>query len=314
MNSRVIEKNRPPDDPPEKRQKIMGELEAALEGALTCCLPQDRFTVWQAARYSVFAGGKRVRPELMFRSYSLFHECLPEEVFAFAASLEMIHTYSLIHDDLPSMDDDDYRRGRPSCHIVYGEATAILAGDLLLNRAFEIMLQAYDKNPSEGALKAFRALATASGGEGMILGQNLDLALECAEPDRVCLADVRTMADLKTARLIRAALMIGGYLAQAPAEAMELLSEAGTAIGLAFQIKDDILDCVSIRDKLGKTPNKDANAGKKTYVTVAGLEGALAAHDEEAGRAFRAIETLDSKGFRAQSLDTFARQLIERTS
>jgi geranylgeranyl diphosphate synthase type II len=294
-------------------QIMMQELECVLERALTPCLPKDSHAVWQAARYSVFAGGKRVRPELMLRSCHIFGDCLPEVVLPFAASLEMIHTYSLIHDDLPSMDDDDFRRGRPSCHIVYGQATAILAGDLLVNRAFETMLRAYANNPFPGALKAVCELGAAGGGEGMILGQDLDLALESADIESVCLADVRTMAELKTARLIQAALMMGGYLAQAPSDALELLSAAGNAIGLAFQIKDDILDCMSIRDELGKTPHKDAKAGKKTYVTVAGLEEASAAHDDEVRLAFSAIEALDRKGYRTEPLFAFTRRLIERT-
>ncbi len=224
----------------------------------------------------------------------------------------MVHTYSLIHDDLPSMDNDDFRRGRPSCHRVYGEARAILAGDLLLNRAYELMARISSENPRPGVLRAMRILAEAAGGEGMILGQDRDLALEAMPAESVDISDVLRMSELKTSCLIRAALLMGGSLADADQEIMEALARAGTLAGLAFQIKDDILDCVSNRDTLGKTPRKDQLAGKKTFVAMAGLEGAALLLDDQAAGFARALGKLKDRGCQTASLERLMRDCLER--
>lgn len=267
--------------------------------------------VWEAARYSLLAGGKRVRPRLLFAAGSLLGP-LPPEGLPLAAALEMVHTYSLIHDDLPSMDNDDYRRGRPACHRVYGEARAILAGDLLLNRAYELMLGLGQEKPRDGVLRAARILAEAAGGEGMILGQDKDLALEEMSAESVDLSDVLLMAELKTSRLIRAALLMGGSLADAGEAVMEQLALAGTAAGIAFQIKDDILDCVSNRDTLGKTPHKDQEAGKKTFVSTAGIKGASALLGDKAAEIASVLGKLKGMGCETSSLESLMRYLLER--
>ena len=269
--------------------------------------------VWLAARYSLLGSGKRVRPELLFRTCLMFNDSVPKEAVAFSASLEMIHSYSLIHDDLPAMDDDDFRRGRPSCHMVYGEATAILAGDLLLNRAYENMLSSIQEEPSSAVLSAMRELAQAAGGEGMILGQDRDLAMEDPAFGRASPSDVIKMAELKTARLIRAAVLMGGHLSDVPSDVLALLSEIGHAAGLSFQIKDDILDCVSNRDTLGKTPHKDEVAGKKTFVTVSGMQGALTALASETAKLEAGFERLKERGYHVSPLLDYLRGLVERT-
>ena len=301
-------------NPPAKAiavQEAREALEVFLEKTLSPGSLSDH-PVWQAARYSLLAGGKRIRPLLLFRTCLLFEDRLAPAALPLAASLEMIHSYSLIHDDLPAMDDDDFRRGRPSCHKVYGEGVAILAGDLLLNGAYEVMLSAYDQDPQLGIFQAMAELASAAGGRGMILGQDRDLAMEIEAFDQVSLEEVRSMAMLKTSRLIRAALRMGGHLAGAPAQALLLLSRMGDSLGLAFQIRDDILDCISSRDKLGKTPNKDAAAGKKTFVTLAGLEGARVALKDEIAIMESTIDQLEEMGYDVAPLADYAHQLIER--
>lgn len=286
------------------------QLEAFLDGELSPTL-SGSYPVWEAARYSLLAGGKRVRPRLLFAAGALLGP-LPKEALPFAAALEMVHTYSLIHDDLPSMDNDDYRRGRPACHIVYGEATAILAGDLLLNRAYELMIRIGRENPLPGVLRAMQVLGEAAGGEGMILGQDRDLALEEMPGERVDISDVLWMSELKTSCLIRVALLMGGCLATAGDGVMDQLALAGTAAGIAFQIKDDILDCVSNRDTLGKTPKKDQLAGKKTFVTMVGLEGATALLGQKASEVDDALDNLKAMACNTASLESLMRALLER--
>ncbi len=269
------------------------------------------YPVWEAARYSLLGGGKRVRPRLLVAACELAASP-PRAALPFAAALEMIHTYSLIHDDLPAMDDDDFRRGQASCHKAFGEATAILAGDLLLNRACELMIRVCLENPEGPCLKAMGILMEASGGVGMILGQDRDLALERSPEKEVELADVLWMAELKTSRLIRAALLMGGWLADLDQEVLDLLGTMGTSLGLAFQIKDDILDCVSSRDTLGKTPLKDQGAGKKTFVTLAGLESARTLLDEKENQVLRILDQLEAKGLKTGPLAGLVAYLTER--
>lgn len=296
--------------------KTLLNWKEALESALDQAAKAEGFeksAVWLAARYSLLGGGKRVRPELLLRTCLLFDDKLPENAMSFAVAVEMIHTYSLIHDDLPAMDDDDFRRGRPSCHKVYGEATAILAGDLLLNRAYELMLSAVEEHASKGALFAMRELAQAAGGEGMILGQDRDLAMEDPSFGRASVSDVRRMAELKTARLIRAAILMGAHLSEAADHVVDILTHIGDAAGLSFQIKDDILDCVASRETLGKTPRKDEAAGKMTFVTVSSMEGALTALESESMKVEAGFDKLLALGYQAAPLRELTRQLIERT-
>ncbi|HHX29968.1 MAG TPA: polyprenyl synthetase family protein [Clostridiaceae bacterium] len=298
---------------PEGQQAMDQYLAKLEEELLLRTNPPDLkdHPVWQAAAYSIRAGGKRIRPELLFRTLLLLGQEPDETATAFAAALEMVHTYSLIHDDLPAMDDDDFRRGQPACHIRFGEARAILAGDLLLNLAYETMLEMGKENT--GAPGAMQALAYAAGGRGMILGQDRDLQMEKKKPEEISLSDVYGMAEKKTGCLIEAAFLMAGHLAGAPDEVIRELSVLGLSAGLVFQIRDDILDQEASLDTLGKTPDKDARSGKKTFVTVGGLEGARRALDTEAGKIQEALWNLSKLGYDISGLKDYLDRLAERT-
>ncbi|MHC4916582.1 MAG: polyprenyl synthetase family protein [Planctomycetota bacterium] len=221
-----------------------------------------------AVEHSLFAGGKRLRPALCLGAAELVGG-ERKDVLPGACALEMIHTYSLIHDDLPSMDNDDLRRGKPTCHITYGEATAILAGDALLTDAFGVLTAS--GADSARVRKAVEVLAAAAGAEGMVGGQQLDLDGEGTEPT---VERANAIHEKKTAALIRAAVMVGAALAGAGSYESEALSEYGHSLGLAFQVADDILDHTSTAEEMGKSPGKDADQGKLTYVAAVGLEEA----------------------------------------
>jgi len=250
----------------ETMERYGAMVEAALEGFLpaeTC--RQSR--IFEACRYSLMAGGKRIRPMLLLEFYRLCGG-KPEEALPFACGLEMIHTYSLIHDDLPCMDDDDYRRGRLSNHKVYGEAMATLAGDALLNRAFEIMMM-QTVVPAERAMAAVACISRCSGVYGMIGGQVQDLALEGKQATD---AQLREMVGLKTGALIRAACVCGCLLAGGTAQQITAAEAYANAIGLAFQIQDDILDVTGDQAELGKAIGSDEANEKSTFVSLYGLE------------------------------------------
>ena len=230
-------------------------------------------TIIDAMSYSVRAGGKRLRQMLMEASYQMFGGT-GEEIDAFMAAIEMIHTYSLVHDDLPAMDNDLYRRGKKTTHAVYGEAMGILAGDALLNYAFEIVSDALIRGGGDIRLaKAFAVLAKKAGIYGMIGGQVVDVESEKKgqQIDRGCLDFIYR---LKTGALLEASLMIGAILAGATDEEVALMEAAGTKLGLAFQIQDDILDVTSTLEVLGKPIGSDERNGKATYVAFEGLESA----------------------------------------
>lgn len=289
----------------------METFETCLEALLSPTDVGDD-VVWRAARYSLLGGGKRVRPQLLLRAYATFKDAPTETVLRFAAALEMVHTYSLIHDDLPAMDDDDTRRGKPACHIAFGEATAILAGDLLLTRAFETLLEAYADDPNPGALRAMHTLARAAGGRGMILGQSLDLSMEASSAD-VPLDRVHRMASLKTACLIRAAVTMGAHLANAPDAAVRCMDRYGEAIGVAFQAQDDRLDVTSSKAELGKSIRKDERDDKKTFVTVAGMAATTDILDRLTADAFDALHALERAGHDPRPLSEYTQTLLERT-
>jgi geranylgeranyl diphosphate synthase type II len=260
----------------------------------------------EAMRYSLLGGGKRLRPVLCL--------CAGEALGAsesvllpVAAALEMIHTYSLIHDDLPAMDDDDLRRGRPTCHRAFDEATAILAGDALLTRAFGLVSEA--RLPAVSALAVVRTLASAAGaGTGMVGGQALDLASEGAA---VTIADVERIHRAKTGALLRASVVCGGLAAGGSPDAMDAFSHFGDAIGLAFQIVDDLLDRTAGAAALGKTPGKDEAARKATFPAVLGV----AASEEKARELLaEACAALAPLGERAARLTQLARFVVERGS
>lgn len=230
--------------------------------------------VIEAANYSVEAGGKRVRPLIMLETYKLFGGDNESEVYPFMAALECIHSYSLVHDDLPAMDNDDYRRGRLTTHKKYGEDFGILAGDALLNYAYEIMLSSITKLTADKVVKAVRAaqiIAYKAGIYGMVGGQSLDVWLTDKSMDD---KQLDFIFNLKTGALIEAAFMAGAVLAGADEGAVADIEKAGNKVGVAFQIKDDILDVTSTQEKLGKPVFSDEKNNKTTYVTLYGMDKA----------------------------------------
>ena len=237
------------------------------------------------------AGGKRLRPMLMKESYALFGG-EGEIIEPFMAAIEMIHTYSLVHDDLPAMDNDEYRRGRKTTHVVYGEDMGILAGDALLNYAFETACRAFDIAPEESGRigQALKILAGKAGIYGMIGGQVVDVK----ESGHILTGEMLDFIyRLKTGALIESSMMIGAVLAGAGAEDTEKMEQIARGIGLAFQIQDDILDVTSTTEVLGKPVHSDEKNEKTTYVTWKGLEGArqeVARMTEEAVRTLRTIQ------------------------
>ena len=243
-------------------------VNAALEIHLPAESTEPR-TLHRAMRYSVFAGGKRIRPALVIAAADL-HGGQRDAVLPAACAMEMIHTYSLIHDDLPAMDDDDLRRGRPSCHKAFDEATAILAGDALLTHAF-LILARQDAPAPERLLRQISILAEAAGTGGMIGGQMADLESEGRD---VKLATVERIHLLKTAALISASLTMGAVMAGASGADLERIERFGRRIGLLFQITDDILDRTGDPERLGKTVGKDEAQGKATYPAAAGMKEA----------------------------------------
>jgi len=224
----------------------------------------------QAMAYSLFAGGKRLRPAMVVAARELFDGSGADPMPA-ACALEFIHTYSLIHDDLPAMDDDDLRRGRPTNHKRFGEALAILAGDGLLTEAFGLLARHYPDHPA--AIELVAELAAAAGAAGMVGGQVLDVNQTGRRLDR---AGLETIHRLKTAALMVAAVRCGGLLGGADEAALADLTAFGRAVGLAFQVADDVLDVVGESAQIGKTAGKDAAQGKNTYVGLLGLAGARA--------------------------------------
>ncbi len=251
--------------------EVRGRVDAVLEQWIDA---QDVAVELQAAmRYSVFIGGKRVRPLLVFAAAEAVG-CDDALVEAAAAAVECVHAYSLIHDDLPAMDDDALRRGQPTCHIRFDEATAILAGDALQALAFDGLLAAGRARP-EQALTMGLELARASGARGMVAGQQLDLEAEAGRQPAT-LACLERIHAHKTGALIRAAVRLGGLAGQANTDQMAALDLYANALGLAFQVQDDILDVTSATDVLGKTQGADIARGKMTYVSLLGLSEAKA--------------------------------------
>ena len=285
----------------EEITKRASDIETRIKGFLPEQYEYQK-TIVEAMSYSVLAGGKRLRPMLMEASYQMFGG-EGEELDAFMAAIEMIHTYSLVHDDLPAMDNDLYRRGKKTTHAVYGEAMVVLAGDALLNFAFETVADAMVRSAGDMRVaKAFAVLAKKAGIYGMIGGQVVDVESEKKgqQIDRDCLDFIYR---LKTGALIEASLMIGAILAGASEEEVSLMEEAGTKLGLAFQIQDDILDVTSSLEVLGKPIGSDARNEKATYVAFEGLEKA-GAEVERLSR--EAVAILD--GFKREH--TFLRELF----
>ena len=258
-----------------------------------CFLDREpREMLYDAMRYSLLAGGKRLRPVLVLEACRLCGGDT-EAALPFAGAIEMVHTYSLIHDDLPCMDDDDLRRGRPTNHKVYGEATAVLAGDALLTAAFETMLAPGQPLPPERLTAAAGILARAAGGEGMVGGQILDMA---GEERSLALAEVEELQRLKTGALITAALEMGWAVAGGTEAQREALRTYGARLGLAFQIQDDILDVVGDQAALGKPVGSDARSGKTTFVTLKGVEACRELVDRLSRQAAEALAPFGDEG------------------
>lgn len=276
--------------------KHLEEIQEKIEEILIKYLPQvhsdENKTGVEAARYSFLNGGKRLRPILMYAAYQLMAKDHEEDIiYPYMAAIEMIHTYSLIHDDLPAMDNDDLRRGKPTCHIVYGEANGILAGDTLLNAAYETLFltlnQGVKANASYAQIKrgieAASILSRYSGIEGMIGGQISDVAHE--EDPNVSIESLLYIHEHKTAALIKACLEAGCVLAGGTKKDQENFSQIGQDLGLAFQIQDDILDCNSTEQVLGKPIGSDQKNGKMTFISFYGEQEA----SKEVSRRFEQI-------------------------
>ena len=246
-----------------------------------------------AMLYSLMAGGKRVRPVLLLETCRM---CGGDITLAlpFACAVEMVHTYSLIHDDLPCMDDDDLRRGKPTNHKVYGEATAVLAGDGLLTAAFEVMLEEGKSLPAERVLAAAACLGKAAGGRGMVGGQTLDMA---AEGHMLTVDELKELYGLKTGALIAAAAEMGCILAGGTQEQQEAVVRYAQKIGLAFQVQDDVLDVEGDETKLGKPIGSDMRSEKNTYVTLKGLESCKELIEQLTDQALEALEGFEESDF-----------------
>jgi farnesyl diphosphate synthase len=261
--------------------------------------------LWRAMRYAALGAGKRLRPFLLIETAGIFG-ISPENALPAAGALECIHCYSLVHDDLPAMDDDDLRRGRPTVHRHFDEATAILAGDSLLTLAFEILSAQETHGDPAVRLELVQALAKASGADGMAGGQMLDLTAEVAPAN---LEDIRLIQSLKTGCLITHACQAGAILGHASVEQTAQLIAYAENIGLAFQIADDLLDHESSSDTIGKATQKDSKAGKATFVSLLGAKEARALAQRMVDQA---IEAVSGFGAKAGMLTTAAQFAISR--
>jgi len=278
--------------------------DAALERLLPPAAEHPAI-IHRAMRHSVFAGGKRLRPILAIEGARLIVGALPEGVEELGAALEMLHTYSLIHDDLPALDNDDLRRGQPTCHKAFGEAMAILAGDALQTRAYEVLARL--RSPTERRVRIIEEIARAAGTiEGMIGGQVMDLEAEHTRADAATLEYIHRS---KTAALITASVVSGGIYAGGSDADIEKLRQFGRAVGVAFQIADDVLDVTQSSEQLGKTAGKDVASEKVTYPALFGIEESLRKADSLVDSGCAA---LDSFGSRAETLKALARFLVER--
>ena len=302
---------------------ILRQGQQAADEALERLLPpgtQYPPSIHRAMRHSVFAGGTRLRPILCMEAARMVYAApadtktasagdpsggLPPGIAELGAAVEMLHTYSLIHDDLPALDNDDLRRGRPTCHVAFGEATAILAGDALQTYAYEVLARL--ECAAESRVRIIEEIAHATGTiDGMIGGQVLDLEAEHTKPDAKTLEYIHRS---KTGALITASLISGCIYANATATELQRVREFGRAAGLAFQIADDILDVTQTSEQLGKTAGKDLAVEKVTYPSLYGLEKSMRMADQLIAQACAA---LDSFGARADTLEAIARYLVER--
>jgi len=270
-------------------------------------LPHQEQPLIQAMKYGLLLGGKRVRPFLVYITGQMLG-CKPEDLDTPASAIECVHAYSLIHDDLPAMDDDNLRRGQPTCHIKFDEATAILTGDALQTLAFSILAEGeLNPNAESQRIKMVQALAQASGASGMCLGQALDLG---AENRLVSLAKLEEIHSNKTGALINCAVKLGALAAgEKGLDVLPQLERYSKSIGLAFQVQDDILDIISDTETLGKPQGSDQELNKSTYPSLLGLEGAM---DKAHALLQEALQALEAIPYNTQLLEEFARYVIER--
>jgi len=293
------------------------EKKKAVDDYLESAIPSDSVplrNLHRAMRYSLFAGGKRIRPILAIAAYEAVGDRsrtrlpITQAVVPVASSLELIHTYSLIHDDLPAMDNDDYRRGKPTNHKVFGEAVAILAGDAMLTLAFELLSQSRLMRvvPPKTLIQITQELAKGAGHVGMIGGQVADIE---SEGKKVSQTDLEYIHFHKTAALIRTAIRIGGLLAGASKAKLAALTQYGEDIGLAFQIVDDVLDVVGTKEEMGKDVRSDSARNKKTYPAFFGVERSKQKADELMRRSIKSLERFGKK---AEPLKEIARYVVER--
>ena len=288
--------------------EILQQGQGIADAALDRLIPLETthpVSIHKAMRHSVFAGGKRLRPILCIEAGRMVAGSLPEGIEELGAALEMLHTYSLIHDDLPALDNDDLRRGRPTCHKVFGEAIAILAGDALQTQAYEVLSRL--KCPPESRVRIIEEIARGTGTiDGMIGGQVVDLEAEHSKPTAEMLEYIHRS---KTAALITASLVSGGLYGGAKESQVSKLRAFGLSIGLAFQIVDDILDVTQTSEQLGKTAGKDTASEKATYPAMFGIEKSRQKADDLVNDAFSQLESFGSS---AETLKDLARFLIER--
>lgn len=269
--------------------------------------PSFQKTIYDAMEYSVMAGGKRLRPMMMYQAYKMFGGEDKELIEPFMAAIEMIHTYSLVHDDLPAMDNDTYRRGRKTTHVVYGEDMGILAGDALLNFAYETAIKgASAAKAAKNAINALAILSKKAGIMGMVGGQVVDIELTGKKLDEERLDFI---FKLKTGALLEASLMVGAALAGADEKYIELMEQAGLNIGMAFQIQDDILDVTSTTEELGKPVHSDEKNDKTTYVSLYGLEKS---HEDVEKYSKKALSIMEELPYENQFLYTLIEKLINR--
>ena len=260
--------------------------------------------IYDSASYSLNIGGKRIRPMLMLLTYNMYKKNW-REILEFSSAIEMIHTYSLIHDDLPCMDDDDLRRGKPTNHKVYGENIAVLAGDALLNEAMNLMMKCAIRD-GEKVLIASQKIAEASGADGMIGGQIVDII---NEGKKISEEELKYMHMKKTGELIKGSIVAGAILGEAPKEDIIKLERFGKNLGLAFQIKDDILDVIGNTEKLGKNVLSDEESNKTNFITMYGLDYCI----KECERLTReSIEILDSLSVNTNDLKILTTKLLDR--
>lgn len=263
-------------------------------------------TVIEAMNYSVLAGGKRLRPILMMETYRMFGG-RSKVIEPFMAAMEMIHTYSLVHDDLPAMDNDEFRRGKKTTHAKYGEAMGILAGDGLLNYAFETATKAFEIEPENSNIgRALQVLASKAGIHGMLGGQCVDVESEGKEVTEEVL---QFIDKLKTAALLESSMMIGAILAGATKNEQKIVEQVARELGLAFQIQDDILDVTSSTEVLGKPVGSDEKNHKTTYVTLKGLEASAKEVEE---RSKHSVELLSSLVVKNEFLTNLMMELVHR--